>query len=102
MLIGNASKRPSLVAVRRIKSALIQALELPESAVVTVTQLSCLEDECAPLETVIGLLRLGEPQVQHKIHKATDSINHHDLALTCEAWGVPVPITAFESIFKEI
>ena len=52
MLIGNTAKRPSLHAVRKLKRVLGEALDLPEGAMVTVTQLACLEVDCAPLETV--------------------------------------------------
>ena len=53
MLIGSSSNKPSLENVRRIKKALRTALDLPEDAMVTVTQLACLEEDCAPLETVV-------------------------------------------------
>ena len=102
MLIGNASARPNLAAVKRIKRVLREALELPEAALVTVTQLACLEEECAPLETVIGLLRPDAPQLQHKVHKATDAIDAEDLVQVCQAWGVPVERSTLEPILKEI
>ena len=57
MLIGRAVEKPSLGVVRRLKRVLHTSLELPESAVITVTQLACLEDDCSPLETVFGLLQ---------------------------------------------
>ena len=57
MLIGKSSKRPSLEKVRRIKRALHENLPFQEDTIITVTQLACLEEGCAPVETVIGLLR---------------------------------------------
>ena len=101
MLIGNSSKKPSLQMVRRIKFTLDKALGLPEDAMITVTQLACLEEDCAPLETVIGLLRPGLPQLQYKVHKATDSVNADDLIEVCQAWGYDVKKTVIESFFKE-
>jgi hypothetical protein len=101
MLIGNASKRPSLTAVRRIKRVLGSALELPEGAMITVTQLACLEEACAPLETVIGLLRPDAPQLQHKVHKATDAVDASDLAEVCRSWGTDVSPTTLERLIKE-
>ena len=101
MLIGNANKRPNIKAVRRIKQVLHEVLDLPEDAMITVSQLACLEDDCAPLETVIGLLRPGAPQLQQKIHKETDAINANDLAQVCQAWGISVQTKNIESIFKE-
>ena len=65
MLIGNGSRRPNLKVIQRIKSTLHEALDLPEEAIITVTQLACLEEDCAPLETVIGLLQAKSPQLQH-------------------------------------
>ena len=101
MLLGNASKKPSLETVRRIKSILHEALALPEDAIVTVSQLSCLEEDCAPLETVIGLHQPGAPQLQHKLHKATDDVGSADLILVCEAWGLDANRTVINSFSKE-
>ena len=101
MLIGTASKKPNIETVRRIKRALHEALELSEEATVTVAQLTCLEEDCAPLETVIGLLRPGTPQLQHKVHKETNALDANDLAEVSEAWGYKVEISIFKSILKE-
>ena len=101
MLIGSASEKPDLEAVRRIKRVLREVLGLPEEATVTVTQLACLEEDCAPLETVVGLLRPGAPQLQHKIHKATNALSAEDLLQVCEAWGHAVEIEVLKPLFKE-
>ena len=101
MLIGKRSQRPSLAAVRRIKRALHQALELPEDALITVAQLACLEQGCAPLETVIGLLRPNTAQLQHKVHRATDVVDAQDLLQVCEAWGFSVQIARLEASLQE-
>ena len=100
-MIGNSAKRPRLESVRRIKQTLRSAMELPEDALITVAQLACLEQGCAPLETVIGLLRSDEGQLQHKIHKPTDEIDAQDLVEVCAAWGLSVETSALEFIFKE-
>ncbi len=102
MLIGNASKRPNIAVVRQIKRVLLEALDVPEDAMITVTQLACLEEDCAPLETVIGLLRPGAPPLQHKVHKETVAIHADDLRQVCQAWGFSVPISTLESLLKEI
>lgn len=100
MLIGGPSTKPNLQSVRRIKRALREALQLPDDAILTVTQLACLEKDCAPVETVIGLLRPSDPKRQHTVHKSTDSIDAEDLVRVCEAWGHPVTTTAFESFYR--
>ena len=101
MLIGQGKNKPSLAAVRRIKAVLSQALVIETDAIVTVSQLACLEDGCAPLETVIGLLQKGTPQQQYKIHKPTDEITADDLLPVCRAWGYDVQITTINKLFKE-
>ena len=101
MLIGNTSSRPNIANVRRIKRALQKALNLDEDATLTVTQLACLEEDCAPLETVIGLLLPGMPQRQHKVHKPTDSITAQDLLDLCTAWGVVIESSFFDPYFLE-
>ena len=90
MLLNLAAQRPRLETVRRIKRTLREALGLPDSATLTVAQLACLEADCAPLETVIGLLRPGQPPLQHRLHKAADAITPEDLLGVCRAWGLSV------------
>ena len=102
MLIRGASQKPNLEAVRRIKRSLHDALGLPEDALITVAQLACLEEGCAPVETVIGLLRSGEAQRQHKVHKPTDRIDTADLVEVCTAWGFPIDISFFNTHFNEV
>ena len=101
MLIGNTSNKPSLDIIRRIKSTLRMALDLPDEAIVTVTQLACLEEGCAPLETVIGLLQPKQPQLQFKVHKETAAVNSDDLKMVCDAWGFEIKITEMKTLFKE-
>ena len=101
MLIGNSNSKPNITVVRRIKRALHEVLELPEEAIITVVQLACLEDDCAPLETVVGLLRKGEAQLQYKVHKPTNALGAGELAQVCQAWGFDVQRIRFEPFFKE-
>ncbi len=101
MLIGRSSKKPSLETVRSIKQALREALELPDDATVTVSELACLEEDCAPVETVFGLLRPDLPQLQHKVHKPMDAIDAHDLVEVCAAWGFDVQMIEFTPPTKE-
>ncbi len=59
-----------------------------------------MEEACAPLETVIGLLRPDAPQLQSKIHKSVKDINAQDLAFVCSEWGFEVHISIIEPIFN--
>ena len=96
MLISTSPRRPNLDRARRIKRALREALSLSDDMTVTVTELACLEEGCAPLETVIGLLRPDAPQLQRKLHKPMDDVDATDLVQVCAAWGfdVEIPVLA--------
>ena len=100
MLIGNSSKRPNLEKVRNIKRALHEVLSLPQDTLIMVTELACLEEGCAPLETVIGLLRPKEPQIQYKLHKAIAEVDATDLVKVRMTWGFAVQDSDFEPFFQ--
>ena len=99
MLIRKSSKKPNIETVRRIKHVLTEVLQLPEDCIVTVSQLACMEEDFAPLETVIGLLRPGLPQLQHKVHKAVEEIVPKDLVAVCAKWGFEVKESAILTSF---
>jgi hypothetical protein len=102
MLIGKGSRRPNLKRIRSIKEALQTALSLSNETTITVTELTCLEEGCAPIETVVALLKPNAPTLQHKIHKSTDAIEVDDLMKICRVWGFDVQAILFESFNKEI
>ena len=102
MLIGKGSRRPNLKRIRSIKEALQTALSLCDEATVTVTELTCLEEGCAPIETVVALLQPNAPPRQHKIHKSTDTVDADDLMQICNSWGFDVQSSAFETFNTEI
>ena len=101
MLIGKSPRRPNLERVRCIKNALRETLSLSDDMTVTVTELACLEEGCAPVETVIGLLRPDAPQLQCKLHKPMDAVDAADLAQVCAAWGFDVEIPVLAPLLQE-
>ena len=101
MLIGTSPRRPNLERARRIKKVLREALSLPDDVTVTVTELACLEEGCAPVETVIGLLRPDAPQLQCKLHKPMDTVDATDLFQVCTAWGFDVSIPVLAPLLQE-
>ena len=101
MLIGTSPRTPNLERIRRIKQALREALSLSDDMTVTATELACLEEGCAPVETVIGLLRPDAPQLQHKLHKPMDAVDAKDLAQVCTAWGFDVKLPMLTPLFQE-
>lgn len=101
MFIGKGPRRPNLERVRRIKAALRQALSVSEDATVTVTELACLEEGCAPIETVIGMLRPNSLPLQHRLHKTTDAVDAADLAEVCTAWGFDVEVAVIAPLLQQ-
>lgn len=101
MLINTSPRRPNVERVRRIKEALRNALGLSDDVTVTVTELACLEEGCAPVETVVGLLRPDAPALQHKIHKPMDAVDADDLVQICTAWGFDTDSSVFRPFTKE-
>ena len=101
-LLSQSKPKPNLKQIRTIKASLRQALKLSEGDTITVTELACLEENCAPLETVIGLLRDGHPQIQHKIHKPTNALDINDLLEVCKVWGFDSRNMTFVPFDKEI
>ena len=101
MLINTSPRRPNRERVRHIKEALRAALSLPDGTTVTVTELACLEEGCAPIETVVALLRPDAPPLQHKLHKPTDAVDAEDLTRVCTAWGFDVQIPVLVPLHQE-
>ena len=92
MLINTSPRRPNRERARQIKEALRAALSLPDDTTVTVNELACPDEGCAPIETVVALLRPDAPPLQHKLHKPTDAVDAEDLIQVCKAWGFDVRI----------
>ena len=101
MLINTSPRRPNRERARHIKEALRAALSLPDGTTVTVTELACLEEGCAPIETVVALLRPDAPPLQHKLHKPTDAVDAEDLMHVCTAWGFDVQIAVLAPLLQE-
>ena len=101
MLINTSPRHPNLERARRIKKALREALSLSDDMTVTVTELACLEEGCAPVETAIGVLRPDAPQLQCKLHKPMDAIEAGDLVQVCTAWGFDVEIPTLAPSLQE-
>ena len=101
MLISTSPRRPNRERVRHIKEALRAALSLPDDTTVTVTELACLEEGCAPIETVVALLRPDAPSLQYKLHKSTDAVDAEDLVQVCTAWGFDVQIPMLVPLSQE-
>ncbi len=101
MLISTSRRQPNLARSRRIKRALREALSLSDNVTVTVTELACLEEGCAPVETAIGLLRPDAAQLQYKLHKPMDAVDAKDLVQVCASWGFNVETPVLAPLLQE-
>ena len=101
MLINTSPRRTNRERVRHIKNALREAMSLSDDATISVTELACLEQGCAPVETVFALLRRDAPPLQHKLHKSTDAVDAEDLVQVCAAWGFDVQRSTLEPLLQE-
>ena len=101
MLVGNSKSKTDLNKVRKIKEALGENLSIQNNATITVTELTCLEEGCPPVETVVALLKAGSDPLQHKIHKQTAEFKAADLTEIAIRWGYTVKRDLFEQFDKE-
>jgi hypothetical protein len=67
-----------------IKAQVASQLGLSEDATVMVTELSCLEEGCPPIETVIAVFQPAMEKLQFKLHRAIADITTQDIQEICE------------------
>ena len=101
MLIGSSKPKTDLTKVRKIKKALGENLSIQNNATITVTELTCLEEGCPPVETVVALLKAGSDPLQHKIHKPAAEFKAADLTEIAIRWGYPAKPDLFKQFDKE-
>lgn len=63
--------------VKQVKQWLYQVLELNDEIPVSLSQLTCNEPNCPPIETVISVMTY--PVQQYKIHKSIAEITYADI-----------------------
>ena len=101
MFLGSSKPKTDLKKVRKIKEALSDNLPIQKESTITVTELSCLEEGCPPVETVVALLKAGSDPLQHKIHKPAAELKAADLTEIAIRWGFPVKPGLFEQFDME-
>ena len=72
-----ASNKISPTQLKQLKSWVYQTLTLDESIPVSISQLTCTEPGCPPLETVIAVMT--QPPQTYKIHRPATEIAESDL-----------------------
>ena len=63
--------------VRAIKSWVYRLLSISPDVPISLSQLTCKEPGCPPIETTIAIMT--KPIQQYKIHKAIDEIDEVDI-----------------------
>jgi hypothetical protein len=74
---GSDERRSS--AIRSFKAAARSLLGAADDDAVVVSELSCTEPGCPPIETVVALLREGSRPRQVKVHKPAVEATEDDL-----------------------
>ena len=67
----------SPVQLKQLKSWVYQTLTLDESVHVSISQLTCTEPGCPPLETVIAVMT--QPPKTYKIHQPAAELEKNDV-----------------------
>ncbi len=63
--------------IQQLKAWVYQILAVDPETLISISQLTCREPGCPPIETVIAVMT--HPVQQYKIHKAVDDIHEADL-----------------------
>lgn len=77
-ILGLSRKKPDGTAAR-IKSLIRQKLDLSDDITLMVSELQCHEDGCPDVETVIAVMRAGQPPASWKIQKPMADITESDI-----------------------
>ena len=78
-MFGPPKDEKRSAAIRALKAVARILFEAAEDDAVVVTELSCTEPGCPPIETVIALLRAGCDPRQVKVHKPAVDVTEDDL-----------------------
>lgn len=65
---------------RQIKVWVRELCRLDDDVVVSITELSCRDDGCPDIETVIGIMRPGEKIETVRIHRPISELTREDAA----------------------
>jgi hypothetical protein len=80
MFKSNDAQKLGAQRTRQIKEWVRELLAPDEATTIVVSELTCREPGCPPVETVIALLQSGKPGEKHTIHRAAAEITREDVA----------------------
>lgn len=76
-LFSQNRPRATSEQIQQIKSWVYRILEVDPEIPLSISQLTCKEPGCPPIETVIAVLT--DPVQQYKIHKSINEIDEADI-----------------------
>ncbi len=80
-----AKKNPEkMQQTQVIKQRVMELLELNDDVTVMVTELSCQDDDCPEVETVIALFRPGIAEIKSTLHSSLEEISEDDIQSFCQ------------------
>jgi hypothetical protein len=80
LLFGGGAVKGNTVTVAKVKEWVRERCQLPDDAVVMVTELRCAEPGCPPIETVIAILGAPGGRRQFRIHQEVADVTLEDIA----------------------
>ncbi len=76
-LFARRNTKTDIEQIRQIKNWLYETLSIDKEVYISLSQLSCTEPDCPPIETVIAVML--NPAQQYKIHKPIAEIEYTDI-----------------------
>ncbi|HEY4120267.1 MAG TPA: hypothetical protein VGM56_20520 [Byssovorax sp.] len=67
-------------AARQIKGWVREALALGDDVTILVSELTCKEPGCPPVETVIAVFRGPDDTTKYTVHRASADVTRDDVA----------------------
>jgi len=77
---AGAASAGGAATARRIKEWVREVLAPGEDVTILVSELSCSEPGCPPVETVIALFRGREDTTKYTIHRPSAEVTRDDIA----------------------
>jgi|GEM_PF-569492 len=77
-----APRRAVPEKTRQIKDWVRELFNLDDETIVSITELTCRDEDCPGIETVIGIMRPGEKIETLRIHAPVAGVTRETLAAT--------------------
>ncbi len=77
---GTANAGAAGATARRIKDWVREIFAPGDDVTILVSELTCSEPGCPPIETVIALFRGKEQPIKYKIHRPSAEVTREDVA----------------------